>query len=375
MVFVPAIMGAGLVFSVATLLRDVLSTGNRTMHERQARLRGRMVAQCVVEPDRPALAEAADLERRSTFVLVALVTAIFGGYVLIGASGNFFQRSRYVSNIAWVWGGSLVVAVAAFAFAATCLLVAVRYPRPPSWAWPILLPTPLTGTHDVPNCHRIRRLVVWAVTAIACLAALALAARTLEPLDRAVLTFVDESGVEGFDALADVVGSTRASLLAGVIIGVATLRCRRFAWLFIGSVVLSLTVTQLLRMAVDRPRPSAGPMAGATDSFPSGHMVQATLLASLIPLAVYELSRRRWLSQAMTVVLVICVALVAAERIANERHAPTDVAAGVLIGLAIGGWARLALFVPGSHTDCRGCALSVDPLSTRQDSDGHVRER
>ncbi len=375
MVFVPAIMGAGMVFSVATLLRDVVSTGSRTSQARRASLRGRMVAECVIEPDRPALATAADLERRSMFVLIGLLAMTFGTYVLIGASGNFFQRGRYVSNIAWLWGGSLVVAAAAFAVATTCLIVVLRYPSPPAWVWPILIPTPLTGTHDIPHSLRTRWLVIWAMTVTIGLTVLAMAAHVLGPVDRAVAAVVDESGPDWIESLGDVVGSTQASVVAAVVIGLATLRCRRFAWLFIGSVVLSLAVTQLLRMFVDRPRPRAGPMAGATDSFPSGHLVQATLLASLIPLAVYELSRSRWLSRAAAVLLAVSVSLVAIERIANARHEPTDVIAGLAIGLAIGGWARLALFVPGSHTECRGCAMSSDPLLTSQVGDHRVVQR
>jgi membrane-associated phospholipid phosphatase len=331
-----------------------------------------MVAQCVLEPDAPALDDAADLERRSMFLLTGLSAAVVGSYLLVGASGNFFQRGRDVSHIAWVWGGALVVAAAALSFAATCLVVVVRYPNPPSWVWPILLPTPLTGTHDVPHSLRTRWLIVWAVTVAAGLTMLAMAPRVLGRFDRALVQVVDESGLEGIDSLGDLIGSTRASVVAAVVIGVATLRCRRFAWFFIGSVGLSLTVTQLLRMVVDRPRPEAGPMAGATDSFPSGHLVQATLLASLIPLAVYELSRRRWLKRVAAWVLVVGVSLVAIERIANVRHEPTDVIAGIALGLAIGGWARLALLVPGSHSECPGCAMSMDPLMTRQIGDEGV---
>ena len=370
MVFVPAIMGAGLVFSIATLLRDVVSTGSRTSQARRARLRGRMVARCVIDPDEPTLHTAADLERRPMFVVVALLAGTFGVYVLIGSSGNFFQRGRYVSNIAWVWGGSLVVAAAAFTIAAICLVVVVRYPNLPAWVWPLLIPTPLTGTHDIPHSLRTRWMVIWSVTLTVALTVLALAARVLAPFDRAVASAVDESGPEWIESVGDVIGSTRASVAAAVVIGLATLRCRRFAWLFLGGVVLSLGVTQVLRVFVDRERPSAGPMAGATDSFPSGHLVQATLLASLIPLAAYELSRRRWLSRAVAALLVVGVSLVAIERIANARHEPSDVLAGVAIGLAVGGWARLALYVPGSHTECRGCAWTTDPTSDQnQDQD------
>lgn len=175
-----------MVFSVATLLRDVVSTGSRTSQARRASLRGRMVAECVIEPDRPALATAADLERRSMFVLIGLLAMTFGTYVLIGASGNFFQRGRYVSNIAWLWGGSLVVAAAAFAVATTCLIVVLRYPSPPAWVWPILIPTPLTGTHDIPHSLRTRWLVIWATTVTIGLTVLAMAAHVLGPVDRAV---------------------------------------------------------------------------------------------------------------------------------------------------------------------------------------------
>lgn len=342
------------------------------MQARRARIRGRMVAECVTRPERPDLMGAADSERRAVFLVTGVYAAVLGVYVFVLTTGDFLQENGERSHIAWVWGGSVVLVLAAFGVASMCFAVAAHYDRPPPWVWPVLLPTPLLGAHEVPQSVRTRWMVASGLALTTTLTVMATWPHVVDPVDRAIYRFVDESGLEGIDSLGDLIGSTHASVIAAVVIGIATLRCRRFAWLFVASVVISLATTQILRTVVDRPRPATGPMAGATDSFPSGHLVQATLLVCLVPLAVYELTRSHWMSRFVTTVLAIGIALVAIERIANARHEPTDVIAGVGLGLTVGGWARLALFVPGGHSECRGCAMTTDPLRDRRQEAQHV---
>lgn len=377
LVFVPAIMGAGLVFSFAAVLRDVLFRGSRTSQNRRAGIRGRLVAAKVVRPRENDLLAEARSAHLVAFVLAGLVALTFSVYVMIGATANFLRSGGYVNHIAWVWGAMMVVVAASAVFATMCLAVVVRPHDPPHWVWSTLTSTPLLGVHGTNGKERTRWVVIIALSLTTLLTVLATWPHVLEPTDRVLWHVVDTAFVARFDWLANVVGSTRLTIAIAVVVGIGTLRCKRFAWIFIVSVVTSLAVTTLIRSLVDRPRP-VGESLGATDasfpsaggSFPSGHMVQTTLLAVLVPLAIHEVTRsvrvRRW----ATAVLFVCVGLVAISRIASESHAPTDVIAGISLGLAVGYWARLSLAIAEGHAECRGCLTSSTTTdSARAESD------
>lgn len=363
MVFVPAIMGAGLVFSVATILRDLLSRGSRTAQVRRARVRGRLVAGSVDDPGGADLVRAARPVGRAGFAAVGALAAGFSVYVLIGATGNFLRHGGYVSREAWLWGANLVVVAAAGVLSAACFAVVARPHRPPPWVWSPLMLTPLLGVDEAPDSERERWVVIGGLTVTVLLAALATWPRKLGPVDDPIAALVDAPGSSRLEGVANVLGSTQLTLVAAVVVGLATLRCRRFAWVFIASVVASLAVTTAIRVIVDRPRPADGPFAGGTDSFPSGHLVQMTLLATLVPLAIAELTRSQTARRSATAVLSVTVVVVAIGRIANAYHAPTDVVAGVALGLAIGCWARLAYRAPDGHRDCGRCLVgsTADP--------------
>ena len=143
MVFVPAIMGAGVVFSTATLVSDVLSHGTRTALTRRAKVRGRMVAASVVEPEHPALVDASHPVPRSVAMLVGAGATVFGLYVAIGATGNYLRSGGYTNGIAWLWALNLLVVVAAWAVARASLALAGHADESPPWVWDVLVPSPL----------------------------------------------------------------------------------------------------------------------------------------------------------------------------------------------------------------------------------------
>ena len=59
----------------------------------------------------------------------------------------------------------------------------------------------------------------------------------------------------------------------------------------------------------------------------------------------------------MTVASVAALVFISANRIAVGVHWPTDVLAGILLGLAIGLWTRASLLDPAQHRSCRRCAF------------------
>lgn len=372
-VFVPAVMGAGIVLSLATLLRDLVAQGRRELAEHRAHDRCDAVAEWVERGAAADVWAAVRPARRSVFVLTGIVACVFGVYVTIGTTGNFLRPGGYVNRIAWLWGASLVVAVAMAAFGIVCLVAGVRGSRSPAWVWPLLFPTPLVGRRSV----RGRPDEAWSpgpVLAVCAAAATALTVlatwpHVLDPFDRRVADVLDQAPAEAVEVLGRVLGSTELTIALAVIVGLGTLRCRRFALIYVASAVVSLATTTLIRLVVSRPRPDLGPQTGALDSFPSGHMVQITVLAVLLPLAVLELTRSKRWSVVTGAALIVCVAVVATVAMAARHHHATDVIAGAAIGLAVGAWGRLALHRPGSHDRCRGCrfcdSAGTDPAVRR----------
>ncbi len=99
-----------------------------------------------------------------------------------------------------------------------------------------------------------------------------------------------------------------------------------------------------LKALVGRPRPVQGPTDDlvATASFPSGHVVRATVTVGLLlALLAWDHPRLR------TPVILVSVAfllVVGAARVASGEHWPSDVLGGYLLG---GAWADLALLAEG----------------------------
>lgn len=88
-----------------------------------------------------------------------------------------------------------------------------------------------------------------------------------------------------------------------------------------------------------RPFEQSGGAAGAAyidnPGFPSDH----ALFATVIVLAVYALTRKKWLSLALGLaVIVMCIG-----RVLAMVHTPLDVAGGILAGLIGGLWYAVSL--------------------------------
>jgi membrane-associated phospholipid phosphatase len=110
--------------------------------------------------------------------------------------------------------------------------------------------------------------------------------------------------------------------------------------------VVGLTIevpTEILKLAVDRPRPpSASEIEafGSIASYPSGHAARVVILGGLLVACFLWRQRRgRWVGAAAAGVVA---GLVAFARIGLGAHWPTDVIGGILVGVA---WLELALMV------------------------------
>jgi undecaprenyl-diphosphatase len=103
-----------------------------------------------------------------------------------------------------------------------------------------------------------------------------------------------------------------------------------------------ILLNTLLKAGFDRPRPQVFEWGQHTvsSSFPSGHAMSAATVYMTVAYLAARLQRRH-ISRVLTLIAAtIVVVLIAVSRLYLGVHYPTDVAAGVIIGIA---WAALCM--------------------------------
>ena len=134
---------------------------------------------------------------------------------------------------------------------------------------------------------------------------------------------------------------------------------RRAAYLAVGVMLVTSLLTTTLKVAIGRDRPSwQDPQQLLTSlSFPSGHTSAIVAFTGLCAVFVHMLVRRPGLRRLAYAGLALVAVVVGVDRVLLGRHYPTDVAGGVLVGLAVL-LVGLAVYspLPVSH------ALRAEPL-------------
>lgn len=118
---------------------------------------------------------------------------------------------------------------------------------------------------------------------------------------------------------------------------------------FVGAKPILLLGRLLFRR--DRPDLIAdGIVAPGTESFPSGHTIQAVCVWGVLAYLLIR-SSGSWLERAIVVVLWLAIsAVVAAARLRLGTHWPSDLAAGAVLGIA---WAGVIVFAVRSSAPSR----------------------
>lgn len=360
-VFVPAIMSAGLLFSLSTVLRDLFQRSGDQALEHRGQVVGASVADLTLGSP---LAVVRQHGLRSRFLLASLGLALFGigVYLVPGAAGNYLRDGGYVSDIATLWAVSLIAAAVLGGLGITLLTAAATSPYPPPRLRPLLVRTPLTSAHEemgplVANAER------W--TAVASVSASLLLALTIVVATSSKMAEWDISWTEWIagwwpsigEVPADVFGRTDLTLALVLLIGIATLRCRALAVAYLISVIAGSIFSNVLKLTVSRPRPPES-LTSNWDSYPSGHVLQVVILTTLVPLALHVLTKQRWVQAVTTIVLIGALFATAMERVVLGRHWPTDALGGILAGLLIASIVRIILAQQRLHGRCRECPWS-----------------
>lgn len=108
-----------------------------------------------------------------------------------------------------------------------------------------------------------------------------------------------------------------------------------------GGILLDL----ILKLRFDRPRPHVFEWGtnAVSSSFPSGHAMSATIVYSTVAYLAARLQKRAWARWLTMLLAVILIFLICLSRLYLGVHYPSDVVAGVVIGLAWAGFCMATL--------------------------------
>lgn len=131
------------------------------------------------------------------------------------------------------------------------------------------------------------------------------------------------------------------------IVGVAALFLwhtahRHSARLLLAAVAGNIILNGVLKLYFGRPRPSvfAWQAPVTSSSFPSGHAMSATVCYGTVAYLVIRLQKHHWSRTLTLLCAVILILLICATRVYLGVHYPSDVIAGMIIGLA---WAAFCM--------------------------------
>lgn len=153
-VFVPSIMGAGLLVSVAILVGDLVRRVAPGTRRRQRLVRRRVVALVApvaraVGADPPTVAFPARLRSRRWYAVISVLSLVAAGYVSVGSWFNYTRTGGYLAGLEWVLATAVAASLVFVGLGAVAGILAVAGPRPPRWVRPIVDHT-LLGAPEEP---------------------------------------------------------------------------------------------------------------------------------------------------------------------------------------------------------------------------------
>jgi undecaprenyl-diphosphatase len=117
------------------------------------------------------------------------------------------------------------------------------------------------------------------------------------------------------------------------------------AILLLASTAGGLLLNGLLKIGFNRPRPAIflPEVHTVSSSFPSGHAMSAAIVYSTVAYLAARLHKRRWARWLVMTAALILIVLISISRLYLGVHYPSDVVAGVAIGLAWAGFCMATL--------------------------------
>ena len=362
MVFVPALMSAGLLFSIITIVNDALRWGRGRARHRRTVIEAHAIANELEGVQRPPPSETGVLSR-PIYLVSATIFVVGAAYISIGSTANFLRDGGYVEDIGWLFAVSMALAALSGFLGCVCVIVFLYWPHPPAWTVSVVRSAPLSTTPGVTAAGPSWALSASLLAAAVATGLVALIVGTqrgpVYALDEPISAWLIE--IEWFHRLAliDPFGSSILTLGFVLLVGLSSFRCRLMAIVYPVAFVCAWSLTEVLQHTVGRARPYG---VGELESFPSGHLVQASLLAALVPYAIDVFLADRRLVTISRFVLTSGVIATALFRLHRGDHWPLDVLGGLLVGLTVSLFAYWILAHERWHRHCRSCPSSDHPM-------------
>jgi undecaprenyl-diphosphatase len=159
--------------------------------------------------------------------------------------------------------------------------------------------------------------------------------------DDAAMRFMGSHQVPWIGNIMVEVTTLGTGIVVAMIIAVSAL----FLWLYdyknsstllLVTTIGGLLLNNVLKLGFDRPRPQFFDWGthAMTSSFPSGHAMSAAIVYPTVAYLAARLQKSGWWRVVTMLVATFLVALISVSRVYLGVHYPTDVLAGVVVGLA-----------------------------------------
>ena len=166
-------------------------------------------------------------------------------------------------------------------------------------------------------------------------------------LDDAVLRWIGPRRTPGLDALMLEITSLGTASVVTMIVGVAALflwlnQHKHSAILLFVSTFGGVILNNLLKLGFSRPRPDiiAWGAKATFYSFPSGHAMSGTVVYATVAYLAARLQRTHAARALIAFLAALIIFVICLSRVYLGVHYPSDVAAGVIVGLA---WASFCM--------------------------------
>jgi undecaprenyl-diphosphatase len=190
-----------------------------------------------------------------------------------------------------------------------------------------------------------------------------------QTFDESVIRWLTAHHTEGLDAAMLEITALGTGVVVMMVVVVAALFLvltdhRYSAILLLASTFGGLVLNAVLKLGFNRPRPSiVVPVVHAvSSSFPSGHAMSAAIVYTTVAYLAARLHKRTWARWLVMAAAFIVIALISISRMYLGVHYPSDVLAGVVVGLA---WAAF----------CMATLEAIQKFAARRDPRGQGSEQ
>lgn len=168
-----------------------------------------------------------------------------------------------------------------------------------------------------------------------------------QAFDEAALAWIGRNKAEWMEPVVLEITFLGTALTVSVIVLIAAMflaltRHRYSALLLLVATGGGILLNNILKYSFDRPRPQVFAWGAQvlTSSFPSGHAMSSAVVYATVAYLAARLQEHWWMRWLTMTLAMLLVLLIAGSRLFLGVHYPSDVAAGVIIGL---GWAAFCM--------------------------------